>query len=555
MKKVVIIGGMAAGCKTAARLRRILPDADITIVEKKHFVSYGTCGMPFYVMGDVEDFYDLTKMPFGITRDEVFFREAKDINVMTNTLVESIDEGKNEVYCKNLNDGKETTLEYDSLVIATGAQPITDAIEHPKSSRIKTFHNPTDAKSFLEFATSNPLENVAIIGGGYISIELAEAIAGLWGFDTHIFEKEPCLLPNCFCPEMSRILEKTLESNDVNVHISKQVRKIDLNEDGIPNLIFDDETRKFDYVFMCMGVKPAVSLAESIGIKTGNFGGIVADEQLRTNKDNIWAGGDCVEVTSRISGNPCYVPLGSLANRQGRVIADSIAGLETGFKGAAGAISLKVFDFITTCTGLSENMAREQGYDVGLIFANFLDRPKYHPDAKNLNAKLVYEKSSLKLLGLQLAGKGEVARYNDIFSDIAARGGTAYDLLDVEHAYTPPHAGPMNPLNEIGAMAIAQEKQNVNCHNPFMLEAFKGQVLDLREKEEVELHPLPGESVNYPLMEYRKHINEFDKEKPLLTICQRGPRAYDAACTFINEGFKDVCYLGGGVQFSKKILD
>jgi NADPH-dependent 2,4-dienoyl-CoA reductase/sulfur reductase-like enzyme/rhodanese-related sulfurtransferase len=556
MKKVVMVGGMAAGCKAAARLKRLNPDHQVTIIEKKPFVSFGTCGMPFFASGDIDDFSELMSTPYGLVRDAEFFKESKGIDVLINSEVIRIDTEKKIISYKNLISGEFTDIEYDELVIGTGAAPLSPRFPCPESDKISTFHNPLDAKYFRQKAQTGKIGKAIVIGGGYIGCELAEALVSLWGIETTLIELENNLLPRCMDEDIAKLLETVFTKEDIELKLSTKVEKIELDDEGSPIVYTNDgwDSGAADHVFLCMGIKPSIALAESIGVKIGEQGGIVVNEHLQTNIPNVWAAGDCIETINLITSKPSLFPLGSLANRQGRVIADNIAGRTSKFKGAIGTISMKAFGLITASAGLTEKDAKRSGFDTGAVTATFYDRPDYHPDNKNLFGKLVYDKKNMRLLGLQLAGYGEVTRYIDSFSVFASNGMTCYDLIDFEHAYTPPHSGPMNPLNSLGAMAISQE-EGIACISFIEAANFDGQIIDVREEAEVNAYSYSEKAKCYSIMEYKKHIDEFDKEKPLLVVCQKGPRSYEAAMTFIQNGFKDVKYIGGGVQMAQQLLE
>ncbi len=556
MKKVVMIGGMAAACKAAARLKRLDHLNEVTVIEKKSFVSFGTCGMPFFASGDIDDFSELMSTPYGIVRDENFFKDSKDINILVSTEVTKINSDAKKVLCKNLVSGEESELEYDELIICTGAKPLPPKFPCPSTDRISTFHDPLDAKYFRQKAQTGQVGTAVVIGGGYIGCELAEALVSLWGIETTLIELEDRLIPRCMDKDISKLLEAAFIKNDVDLKLSTKVESIELDKEGLPVVFTQDgwNSGAVDYVFLCMGIKPNVELAESIGVQTGKFGGITVNEYLQTNIPHVWAAGDCIEVNSLVTSVPGLFPLGSIANRQGRVIADNIAGKKYTFKGAVGTISMKVFGFITASVGLTENEAQRADVRPGVVTATFYDRPDYHPDSKTLFAKMVYSRKDFKLLGLQLAGYGEVPRYIDAFSIFLSKSCDCYDLLDFEHAYTPPHSGPMNPLNSLGAMAISQE-EGVICLSYLDADNFEGDILDLREEAEVDQIPYSDKAKVYPMMEYRKHINEFGKSTPLLLVCLKGPRSYEAALTFMHYGFKDVKYLGGGVQMAKQLIE
>jgi len=555
MSKVVIIGGMAAGCKTATRLKRIKPETEIFIIEKNPFLSYGTCGMPFYASGDVDGFMEPATSSWGMVRDETFFKNVKDINAFINTEAIKIDNDKKIVHCKNLQNNKEFILNYDFLVIATGAKAVAPPFPVPKSEKISNFHNPQDAKKFREKAQRGQIGSVTIVGSGYIGCELAEAMVSLWGLDTHCIELSNRLIPRAIDKEISMLVEKVLTENDIKLHLNTKVEKIELDENDNP-VVFLNNGEKIisDYVFTCVGIKPNIDLAKSIGVEIGSLDGIIVNDKMQTNLKNVYAAGDCVEIKNLITGQPSFFPLGSLANRQGRVIANNINGNDDKFEGAIGTSSVKVFDFVIASAGISETTAKELSLDYDCVLGSWYDRPDYMPDSKTLYGKLIYDKKTRRLLGLQLAGYGEVTRYIDAFSIFASEHRQAEDLLNFEHAYTPTHSGPLNPLNFLGAMAEAQEVNKLICLSPHT-ENFEGIILDVRETDEIKSAKYNDNAITMSVAEYRRRLNELDKTKPILVVCQRGPRSYEVANTLLNNGFQKVYYLGGGVQFANCILD
>jgi NADPH-dependent 2,4-dienoyl-CoA reductase/sulfur reductase-like enzyme/rhodanese-related sulfurtransferase len=552
--KVIIIGGMAAGCKAAARLSRLSAEYQITIVERNSIVSFGNCGLPFYASGDIDNLYELSKTAYGVVRDEKYFREVKGIKVLTNTVVEEIDSEKSRVRCKIIGENETFELQYNSLILATGSKAVKPKFPYPKSSRVSPFRSPFDAKAFREEAQKGKIKKAVIIGGGFIGCELTEAISSLWGIETILIELENSLLGNFVAPEISRIIENRVKENGIQILLSTEVKKIELDENELP-IVFLEEGRTIsaDYVFYNLGVTPETTLAKQAGIKLGLYNGIIVDEQMRTNIPNTWAAGDCVVTVNLVTGKPDYFPLGSLSNRMGRAAADSIAGINSTFKGAAGAVSLKIFDYIICASGLTEKQAAGYGINTSSVVGCWSDRPDYYPENKDIYGKLVYEKDSLKLLGLQLVGEGEVTRYIDIFTELLSNHKTVYDLMNVEHAYTPPHSSPVSPLNYFGYMAISQGKDGITNFNPVCLSSFNGIFIDVRESSEIENLPFPLKSIQIPLSNLRFKVKDMDLadssqflNQSIMFICEKGPRAYEAARLFKNSGYKNISYLGGG---------
>jgi len=553
MVKIIIIGGMAAGCKAAARLARLSDNYSITVIERKPFVSFGSCGLPYYAAGEIDNLFDLSKTAYGTQRDEKYFLDVKGVEVLTNTEVSEIKTDNSEVKCFNIKSGKHFSLNYDKLIIAIGAKAIKPNFSFPESPRISSFHSPFDAKNFKEFAQKGKIGKAIIIGGGFIGCELTEAMTSLWGIETELIEKENSLLTKFLDPEFSRIVEKKIGDNDVKIHLSSEVEKIKLNEEQLPTVYLKNESQiTADYVFYNLGVKPDSSLAKKCGIDTGKYDGIVVNEKMQTNFENIFASGDCVEVNNVVSGKTDYFSFGSLANRMGKIAADNIAGRDNQFKGVVGNVSLKIFNTIVCSVGLTEQIAFRCGIQTGSVIGTWADRPDYYPEYKNLFGKLVYEKSSLRLLGIQLIGDGEVTRYADIFSELLFNNKAVYDLQDVEHGYTPAHSSPISPLNFLGYMALNQEVDGMINTNPLDLELFNGTIIDVREDSERAESYTIDSSVHIPLTSLRKRTDEFPKDQKLLFVCEKGPRSYEAARIFKNKEFKNVSYLGGGLIMLKE---
>ena len=546
MKKVVIIGGMAGGCKTAARLRRLDPTAEITIVERLPFVSFGACGMPFFVRGDVDDFNQLMSTAWGTVRSPEYFLEAKKVNVLTETICTRIIPEQNKIEVQD-KSGNRRVLDYDFLVIATGSKPAIPKFSFPRSERISFFHSPLDALKLRKFAEQGKISDAIIIGGGFIGCELAEALSSLWGIDVVVLEKENHLVPRSFDPEISYLLEKVMEENGIKIYTGANVQKIEEREQKCV-VHFNENALETDFVFFVTGIEPEVELARNANIQIGERGGIVVNSRLQTNFPNIYAAGDCIETLNLVSGQPEIFALGSLANRQGRVIANNIAGLNDEFNGAVGSISLKVFDVIFSSVGLNTACAKRYGIEPAFALATFYDRTHYYPENQVLFAKVLYQRENKRLLGLQLCGKGEVSRYIDSFSVLLKDGSTYLDLLDFEHSYTPPHSSPLNPLNYLGGIIQNQEMFGIECVSPLKISKAEYFCVDLRKKEEIVQMPFEFESINVDYDYFWKEMSKIPRDKKILCVCQKGPRALEVAIYLKQNGWEDVSYLGGGLQ-------
>ncbi len=554
---VVIIGGVAAGPKTGATLARRDPSVSITLFQKEAYISYGSCGLPYFASGDVNSFSDLTKTSYGVERNTDFFSKTKGFEVLPLHEVTAIDRKNKKVTVKDLSSGKTFDHGYGHLVIATGASPKKPPFPVAESPLIRYFTKPEDAINFRKTAQQGKVGSAAIIGAGYIGCELAES-AGIWGIDAILVECEQHVLPGGMDPEMALIVQKELEKNNVKIFTGCRVKEITLNNER-PEIRFEDrEPRVVDYVFICTGVAPETRLAQDCGLKIGVTGAIEVDEHMRTSDPYIYAGGDCVELTHRITGKKVYIPLGSLANRHGRIIAENIIGKKSAFPGVVGTYLVKACDKNAGGAGLTEKKALEAGLQPESVWASFPDKPDYYPEAKEITVKIVYSKTDLKLIGIQAVGEGDICRRVDVFSAMLQHGGTVYDLLDFEHGYAPPYSEALDPLHHCAALALAQHNGLSLLRPVSDANYYRGLAddpdtiwLDIREADQFDETALPFGNVrniiNIPMNDVRSRSKELDPSKKYILICGRGVRSYQTWVILKNSGFKNIHAVGGGI--------
>jgi NADPH-dependent 2,4-dienoyl-CoA reductase/sulfur reductase-like enzyme/rhodanese-related sulfurtransferase len=554
----VIIGGVAAGPKTAATLARRLPNAGITLFQREEHLSYATCGFPFFASGEIGAFEELLRTSYGVVRDADFFGGTKGFNAVTSAEVIRIDRAKKTVLVKMLASGDEIKHGYDRLVIATGSTPNKPPIPVPASDRVRSFTTPSDVINFRAFAQRGEIENVVIVGGGFIGVELCEAVKDMWGIETTLFEKQPQLLPFMLDHEMAAIAKRSLESQEIGVHADAEVEKVELDSEGKPVVFVKGrEPIVADYVFLCLGVHPETTLARECGLDIGKTGGIKVDRFLRTSDPEIYAGGDCIETYHRITGKQFYLPMGSLANRHGRIIAENLAGANVEYTGAVGAFVLRAFETNVGGVGLCEQAAVQEGMKVRSVWGSFPDKPDYHPEVKTLTLKMVLEDGSNRLLGLQAVGKGDICRRIDVFSSLLQKDASVDDLLDFEHGYAPPFAEALDPLHHMAGIAAA-DLRGGRFINPGSLADVIEQnvvILDVRESEEVsegyaadKIVEASGRVVHIPLNELRGRLDELDRDRRVLVVCRRGVRSYQAALVLQASGFENVDILAAGLQ-------
>ena len=556
----VVIGGVAAGTKSAATLARRLPDASITLFQREEHLSYAACGFPYFASGEVNSMAQLLNTSYGVPRDAEFFASTRGFTAVTRAEVIRIDRNNKTVTVKMLDSGDEIVHGYGRLVIATGATPNEPPFPVPASERVRPFTSPADVMAFRGLAERGEVDNAVIVGGGFVGVELCEAVAAMWGISARLYEKQPQLLPWMLDPEMAEIVKRSLEGDGIAVATGATVEKIELDGDGKPVVhVAGEGSVGADYVFLCLGVSPTVALARECGLELGDTGGIVVDETLRTSDPDIFAGGDCIESRHRITGKPAFLPMGSLANRHGRVIAENLAGIETLFRGVVGAFVLRAFETNIGGVGLSEEAARLAGLDARTVWGSFGDRPDYNPEMKMMVLKVVYEAESLRLLGLQAVGKGDISRRVDVFSSFLQHGSAVSDLFEFEHGYAPPFAEALDPLHHLAGVATAVERgQRFIGPGSSGLDAAVGSgmvLLDVREEAEAENAPLPeslvasaGRMSVVPIGELRARTGEFDRGDRIVAICKRGLRSYQAATILRAAGFDDVTVAAAGLQ-------
>ncbi len=546
--KVVIVGGVAAGPKVAAKVIRLMPHASVTVVEKGQFLSYAGCGLPYYISGQVKSHGELMSTPMGALRDAVFFQKVKNVRILSRTEAIKIDRAARSVRVKELGSRKEFDLEYDKLVLATGASPIRPSIPGHDLDNIFCLHGVQDAEGIKAGLSGDRARDVVIVGGGLIGMETTEALARS-GCRVTIVEMQPQTL-GMLDAEMARLVELHLESNGVKVLTNTKVCAFE-GDGKVHRVVTDRGTLAADLVIMGIGVRPNTALARAAGLKIGETGGIRVNEQMRTSDPDIYAAGDCVECADILTGRPAYVPLGSTANKQGRVAAVNLCGGEDAFPGILGSTICKVFDYCVARTGLTERAAKELGYTVTVALAPAPDRANYLSTARLLLLKLVVDRDTRRLLGVQAVGPGAGDKRIDVAATAIAAGMTVDQVAGLDLSYAPPYSPAMDNL--ITAANVARNKLDghmvgvcaAEVHQ--MLQDRKDFVfLDVRTPGEHDQVRLPGATL-IPLATLRGRIEEIPKGKPIVTFGQISLRGYEAALILRASGFEDVRVLDGGI--------
>jgi len=542
-KRVVIVGASAAGLRCACRLRRLQPEWSITVVEAKEVFSYGACGLPYVLSGDIEELAALRRTPYGADRDEDYFQAVKGIEVLAPWRATGVDVEAGILEVEG-PDGR-NELPWDELVIATGASPrrLSNQPEHP---RVHAFHVWDDVKPLKIGLMRGEIDHVAVVGAGLVGCELAEAFHSLWGADVTLLEAAPHPLPEILDPELGAVVTRHLEKNGVSVRCGAAVEEITATDDGI-SIRAGGGTVEADAVVVAVGVVPRVELATAAGVALGPSRAIRVDERLATSVPHVWAAGDCVECRHAASGGPAFLPLGSLANRQGRVLANVLAGRDDTFGPVAAATAVKVFDLNVAAVGCTAARLGGDGLGVRSMWISAEDRAHYWPEAKLILLALVYDPASRRVVGVQgVSEGGEVAKRIDVAAQLILRGATVDDLAAVEHAYAPPYAPALDPLAVV-AMAAQNQIDGIEAMSP-LTNLRTMTVLDVRVPEERAERPLAAKHViEIEIGELRERAGDIP-DGDVVVACAHGTRSAEAVRWLIERG-TTARYLGGGVSW------
>ncbi|MGM0489425.1 MAG: FAD-dependent oxidoreductase [Planctomycetota bacterium] len=546
--KVLIIGGVAAGPKVASRIIRLAPDAEVTVVEKGKMLSYAGCGLPYYVSGVVKEQAELMSTPVGVVRDPVFFQKVKNVRVMNETEVLTVDRAGKRVRIKPAHGGEESWLGYDKLVFATGAAPVVPPIPKIDLKNIFTLHGVHDAEGIKALLSEAKAKDVVVVGGGLIGVEATEALVES-GCRVTVVEMLPQILGMCDW-EVAKLIEQHMESHGVKVRTNTKVESFE-GTDKVESVVTTQGRLPADMVILAIGVRPSVDVAREAGIGIGKTGAIQVDPHMRTSDPDIYAAGDCVECVDLLTQTPCYVPLGSTANKQGRVVANNICGVEDSFPGIVGSTICKVFDYCVGRTGLTEKSAKELGYETVTVLAPAPDKAHYMPTAKPLLLKLLADKSSRRLLGLQVTGPGAGDKRIDVAAMALTAGMTVDQLAQADLCYAPPYSPAID--NIITAANVARNKLDgrmlgvspVDVHR-MMEEGQDFAFLDVRSPGEYEQVRLPHSTL-IPLGALRGRVDELPTDKEIITFCKISLRGYEASLILRAAGFERVRVMDGGV--------
>ena len=569
-EKVLIIGAVALGPKVACRLRRINPDIDITVIDRDSLISYGGCGIPYYVGGDVQELEGLYSTIAHAKRDVSFFKNVKGFNVLTRVEALEIKRAENKVVVRYLDEGRDGELNYDKLVIATGATPMRPPFPGSDLPNVHVVSNLHHASAIKRAISNGEVENAVVIGAGAIGIEMAEALTDLWGVETTIVEMADQVLPQALGKDMARVVEKKLEEHGVKLLLSQKVIRINGDsETGAKSVEIVDqfgespaETLPCDMVILAAGVRPNSELAAVAGLAIGRNRGILVNKCMQTTDPNIYAGGDCAEFTNLVSGMDCVMPLGSLANRQGRIIATNINGGNEQFTGSVGSFCIKVFDLGVAKAGLTVNQAKVAGFEPVYSVVAQSDRAHFFPSADFMFMKLIADRKTRTILGVEAAGpQGDAVKARvDAVAPLLQFGVDVSQICNLEVSYSPPYASAMDIVNNAGNALDNTLNGDLKSIDTFeFLELLrKGdiKVLDVRSSAQAApfVEKYPKQWINIPQDEIRERFNEIEQQiigemaadSPLYLICGTGPRSYETQAFLNGKGVTNTKNVQGG---------
>ena len=562
-KNVLVIGGVALGPKAACRFKRLEPESKVTLIDQGAIISYGGCGIPYFVGGDMEKVEGLRATSAGVIRTPEFFHDLRDVDVQLGTRALKINRREKTVTVEDVATGQTRDIAYDKLVIATGSTPRVPPIPGHDLENVTTVTCIEAAQAVQQRCAARSISSAVIVGAGFIGLEMAVALADQWGIKTTVIELLPQVLPAQISPNLAHMAQHDLEELGITVLTGEQVKELRGEDGKVRQVVTDKRVIDADEVIFSVGVSPNSQIAADAGLDCHPRGGIIVDKHMRTNDPDIYAGGDCVVVPNLITGQPAYLPMGSMANRQGRVIGTNLAGGDSTFDGVVGSWCVKLYKMSACGTGLTLRQAIQAGFDAAGVPMEQLDKAHFYPEKSMMTIEVVVDKPSRRVLGVQgfcSDGIALKARIDAVAAMLQFSRPTLNDLSNLEVAYAPPFAAAMDVINTAANVA-----DNVlsGLHKSILpdefIELWKHRrengciVLDVRPgKGSLPLaQKYPGEWLAIPLEELQARINEIPRDRKVALICNTGSRAYDAQLKLRRHGI-DTVNSAGGMQTMKK---
>ncbi|NLD04958.1 MAG: FAD-dependent oxidoreductase [Synergistaceae bacterium] len=543
--KVLIIGGVAGGATAAARLRRLDEKAEIIMFDKGPYVSYAACGLPYFL--DDRIIHDRNKL---IVRTPEQFAKKNNIEAKVNNRVTSIDRENKKVEVEDLETGKKYTESYDKLIISTGASPFRPNIPGIDTDGVFTLWDIPDAVKIKEYIKEKNVKKVVIVGGGAIGLEVAENLTET-GMEITIVELSDHLIAPLDA-DMALPVLKYVREKGIEVILNDGVTAIEKRDDGF-TVKLSESGIDADMILMSVGARPQGELAKEAGLIVNERGFIKVDEHMRTSDPDIFAVGDVTEVKNFITGQPASVALAGPANKQGRIAADNIAGINSRYGGIQGTGALKIFDMTVAFTGLSEKEAQKNGLNYDKVLIYHYPHAGYYPGGQEMAIKIVFEVPTGRILGAQITGYTGVDKRCDVLAASIRMGADAHDLTELELAYSPPFGTPKDAVNTAGFVIeniLAGKLQKAEWSSiEGMPDEEEAIFIDVRGDDDISVSSVKIDGFQrIPLEELRGRLSQLDKSKPVYVHCRNGKEGYYAACLMRQEGF-DVSNLDGGCLF------
>ena len=542
-KRLLVVGGVAAGPKAAAKARRCDPEMEIILYQEEEEMSYAGCGLPYYISGLIKERNELISRTPG--------KFAQDgIQVKTKRRIEKIDPKGRSVSGRRLESNEVFTDRFDRLVLATGAQPIKPRISGIDLQGIFYLRSIFDADAVLQRMTSDKVRSVVIVGGGYIGLEMAESLIEL-GKKVTIVELAPQIL-TLFDEDLAGVLRQYLESKGVAVFTSEGIQAVKGKEGRVTHVQTAAREIEANVVLMSLGVRPQVELARQAGLRIGETGGIWVNDRMETSAEGIYGAGDCAETTHLVTGKKTWVPLGSTANKQGRVVGVNVCGGHATFPGVMGTAIFKTFGFNVAKTGLNMKEAEKEGFHPLQAIVRGYDRAHYYPGKKESTLKVIADRETGRILGGQALGEGPSDKFIDILAMALHGKMTCEELALVDLAYAPPYSPALSPvivaanvlMNKREGTFKSIEASEVKEKLRSSQETF--QLLDVRNEDEVKQKRIPG-GTWIPLPELEKRVHELDRKREIAVHCESGLRSYRACLRLQHAGFENVKNVDGGM--------
>lgn len=534
-KKIVVIGGVAGGASTAARVRRIDEQASIVMFEKGPNVSFSNCSLPFYLSGIVENSEKLILM------DPISFRKKYNIDARVHSEVISINRAEKTVTIKNTVTAETYEEQYDTLVLSPGASPIVPNLDGVHSPHVFTVRNVQDIERLQQYIQTNEIQNIAVVGGGFIGVEVAENLT-LAGRNVSLIEfANQIMMP--FDSDMAQILQKEMMDKGIEVIVDDGLASISTTH----VMLNSGKEVAAQVVVLAIGVRPETKLAKEAGLTIGELGGIQVDANYITSDPSIYAVGDAIEVYHQLLRKPTRLALAGPAQRQARAAADHMYGIPHQNKGVIGSSSIHLFDLAAASTGLNERSAKQAGIQSESVYIIASDKVGLMPNSNPLHFKLVFEVPTGKILGAQAIGKGAADKRIDVIATLISMGGTLEDLKELELTYSPMYSTAKDVVNLAALVALNLLYGRFTQIHVSEVRALVEQnafFLDVREKNEFANGHLLN-ALNIPLSELRERMDEIPTDQPVYVHCRSGQRSYNAVMALQNSGFTNVVNVAG----------